>query len=94
MLREAGVDSVNVTVNASNLELKRTIRKFELVVNQADIAVIYYAGHGIELAGSRSPTRRAARSVLRNYQACRSEKPRASVRGPRIRRLFSVAQIS
>jgi len=51
MLRDAGFDSVDVLVNASNLEFKRAIRKFELAVNQADIAVIYYAGHGLEIGG-------------------------------------------
>ncbi|HEY2894316.1 MAG TPA: caspase family protein, partial [Pirellulales bacterium] len=51
MLRDAGFDSVDVIVNASNLEFKRAIRKFELAVNQADIAVIYYAGHGLEIGG-------------------------------------------
>ncbi len=51
MLRDAGFDTVDVIVNASNLEFKRAIRKFELAVNQADIAVIYYAGHGLEIGG-------------------------------------------
>lgn len=51
MLRDAGFDSVDVIVNASNLEFKRAIRKFEIDVNQADIAVVYYAGHGLEIGG-------------------------------------------
>ena len=48
MLRDAGFDNVEVIVNASNLEFKRAIRKFEVDVNQADIAVVYYAGHGLD----------------------------------------------
>src|SRR5215472_12280002 len=51
MLRDAGFDSVDVIVNASNIEFKRAIRKFEVDVNQADIAVVYYAGHGLEIGG-------------------------------------------
>jgi len=51
MLRDAGFDNVEVIVNASNLEFKRAIRKFEVDVNQADIAVVYYAGHGLEIGG-------------------------------------------
>lgn len=52
MLREAGFDSVDVLVNGSSLELKRAIRKFGLDADQADIAVIFYAGHGLEIGGT------------------------------------------
>jgi hypothetical protein len=52
MLREAGFDSVEVQINVGNLEFKRAIRKFETSADQADIAVVYYAGHGLELAGT------------------------------------------
>src|ERR1700759_5497138 len=51
MLRDAGFDSVDVIVNASNLELKRAIRKFEVAFTQAHNAVIYYAGPGLEIGG-------------------------------------------
>jgi Caspase domain len=51
MFRDAGFDNVEVIVNASNLEFKRAIRKFEVDVDQADIAVVYYAGHGLEIGG-------------------------------------------
>src|SRR5262249_15971654 len=51
MLRDAGFDTVDVIVNASNLEFKRGIHKVELEVKQADIAVVYYAGHGLEIGG-------------------------------------------
>lgn len=52
MFRDAGFDSVDVLVNVGNLEFKRAIRKFENVADQADIAVVYYAGHGLEIGGS------------------------------------------
>ena len=51
MFRDAGFDSVDVIINASNQELKRALRKFEVDVEQADVAVIYYAGHGLEIGG-------------------------------------------
>lgn len=52
MFRDAGFDSVEVHINVGNLEFKRAIRKFETSADQADIAVVYYAGHGLELAGT------------------------------------------
>jgi hypothetical protein len=51
MFRDAGFDNVDVIVNVSNLEFKRAIRKFELEADQADIAVVFYAGHGLEMGG-------------------------------------------
>ena len=52
MLRDAGFDSVELKVNVGNLEFKRAIRKFEEAVDQADIAVVYYAGHGLEIGAT------------------------------------------
>jgi hypothetical protein len=52
MFRDAGFDSVEVQTNVGNLEFKRAIRRFETSADQADIAVVYYAGHGLELAGT------------------------------------------
>jgi hypothetical protein len=51
MFRDAGFDNVDVIVNASNLEFKRAVRKFEVDADQADIAVVFYAGHGLEIGG-------------------------------------------
>ena len=39
-------------LNVGNLEFKRAIRKFETTADQADIAVVYYAGHGLEIGGT------------------------------------------
>jgi len=52
MFRDAGFDSVEVQLNVGNLEFKRSIRKFEAAADQADIAVVYYAGHGLEIGGN------------------------------------------
>src|SRR5215475_1873881 len=52
MFREAGFDSVDIALNVGNLEFKRAIRKFEATADQAEIAVVYYAGHGLEIAAT------------------------------------------
>ena len=51
MFRDAGFDTVDTLINVGNLEFKRAIRKFETIADQADIAVVYYAGHGMEISG-------------------------------------------
>ena len=52
LFKDAGFDSVEVQINVGNLEFKRAIRKFEAAADQADIAVVYYAGHGLEIGGT------------------------------------------
>src|ERR1700681_1048110 len=52
MFRDAGFDSVDLQVAVGNLEFKRAIRKFEALADHADIAVLYYAGHGLEISGT------------------------------------------
>jgi hypothetical protein len=52
MFKDAGFDSVELALNVGNLEFKRAIRKFEATADQADIAVLYYAGHGLEISGT------------------------------------------
>jgi hypothetical protein len=52
MFRDAGFDSIDVQLNVGNLEFKRSIRRFEATADQADIAVVYYAGHGLEISGT------------------------------------------
>src|SRR5262249_18161141 len=49
MLQKAGFDSVKVRQDLGNLEFKRALREFGDAANDADIAVIYYAGHGIQV---------------------------------------------
>jgi hypothetical protein len=51
MFQKAGYD-VTVAFNVGNLDFKRTIQKFEDTVTDADIAVIYYAGYGLNIHGT------------------------------------------
>jgi outer membrane protein assembly factor BamD (BamD/ComL family) len=51
MLKKAGYE-VSLLKDAGNLEFKRNIRKFEDTASDADIAVVFYAGHGIEIGGT------------------------------------------
>src|SRR6202035_5052007 len=52
LFKDAGFDNVQVELNVGNLEFKRSIRRFQDLADQADIAVIYYAGHGLEIGGT------------------------------------------
>jgi caspase domain-containing protein len=52
MFKDAGFDSVDIQLDVGNLEFKRSIRRFEALADQADIAVVYYAGHGLEIGGT------------------------------------------
>ena len=52
MFSDAGFDSVDLVLNVGNLEFKRAIRKFEAAADQAEMAVVYYAGHGLEIAAT------------------------------------------
>ncbi len=51
LFRDAGFDTVIEANNVGNLDFKRAIRRFEDAAQDADIAVVYYAGHGIEVGG-------------------------------------------
>jgi uncharacterized caspase-like protein len=51
MFRDVGFDVVQSRFDLGVLELKRAIREFTLQARDADIAVVYYAGHGIEIGG-------------------------------------------
>lgn len=52
MLKSAGFDIVETKLNTSASELRKSLRDFTAKSREADIAVIYYAGHGIELDGN------------------------------------------
>jgi hypothetical protein len=52
MFVKAGYDVVSAQYDVGNLDFKRAIRQFEDALSDADIAVVYYAGHGIELHGT------------------------------------------
>ena len=51
-LKRAGFDVVDSRQNLSALDTRRVLREFADKANNADIAVIYYAGHGIEVDGN------------------------------------------
>src|SRR6266480_4857574 len=52
MLKSAGFDLVETKFNAAANDLRKTLREFGIKTRDADVAVIYYAGHGIELDGT------------------------------------------
>jgi Caspase domain len=52
MLRSAGFDLVEVKNDLGALAMRRALRDFSDRVRDADIAVAFYAGHGIEVNGS------------------------------------------
>jgi uncharacterized caspase-like protein len=52
LLRRANFDLVEASNNLSGIEMRRAFRDFEERARGADIAVVYYAGHGIEFDGT------------------------------------------
>ena len=52
MLTKAGFDVVDAREDVSTADMKRMIRDFSDKVRDADIAVVFYAGHGIEVDGT------------------------------------------
>src|SRR5712672_4032971 len=52
MLKRAGFDSVDAKLDLSVVDMRRALREFGNKTRDADVAVIYYAGHGIELDGT------------------------------------------
>lgn len=51
-LKDAGFDVVESRHDLSALDTRRVLRDFTDATRDADIAVVYYAGHGIEVEGS------------------------------------------
>ncbi|CCD95318.1 conserved exported hypothetical protein [Bradyrhizobium sp. ORS 375] len=51
MFRNAGFERVDVRLDLGVQEMRRALREFGARAREAEIAVIYYAGHGIELDG-------------------------------------------
>lgn len=52
LFRGAGFDVVEMRRDMAAIDLRRTLRDFANTVRDADIAVVYYAGHGIEVDGT------------------------------------------
>jgi uncharacterized caspase-like protein len=51
MLKAAGFDSVDTKLNLPVNEVRKALRDFGNKSRDADVAIVYYAGHGIELDG-------------------------------------------
>ena len=51
MFEKAGFDTVQARYDLSNLDFKRALRDFLDVAKTADIAVVFFAGHGIQVGG-------------------------------------------
>src|SRR3974377_1466192 len=51
MFQKAGFDVVTAKKDLRGVDFKRPIRDFTITSRNADIAVVYYAGHGIEVGG-------------------------------------------
>ncbi|MDE2603995.1 MAG: caspase family protein [Bradyrhizobium sp.] len=51
-LRDAGFDVVDSRRDLAAVEMRRALRDFSDLARDADIAVIYYAGHGLEVDGN------------------------------------------
>jgi caspase domain-containing protein len=52
MFEKAGFDAVDIKLDQNASDMRRSLREFAGKARDADIAVVYYAGHGIELDGS------------------------------------------
>ena len=52
MLTKIGFDVVNNKEDATNADMRKMVRDFSQQAADADVALVYYAGHGIELNGT------------------------------------------
>jgi uncharacterized caspase-like protein len=52
LFKQAGFDTINNQRDLGIVDLRRGIREFSETSRDADIAVVYYAGHGIEVDGT------------------------------------------
>ncbi len=52
LLRRAGFDVVETRSDLGANEMRRAVRDFSDTARDADMAVVYYAGHGIEIGGA------------------------------------------
>jgi hypothetical protein len=51
MLEGVGFSVIETRSNLDNVEMRRAIRDFSAATRDADIAVVFYAGHGLEVDG-------------------------------------------
>lgn len=50
-LKSVGFSTVTLVTDANRLAMERALRSFAAVAERADVALVYYAGHGIESNG-------------------------------------------
>ncbi|WP_363331205.1 caspase family protein [Bradyrhizobium sp.] len=50
--KSAGFDVVELKRDLNVSEMRRALRDFANTVRDADVAIVYYAGHGIEIDGT------------------------------------------
>jgi formylglycine-generating enzyme required for sulfatase activity len=51
MFRRAGFEAVDLKLNLKAVEMRRALRDFSDDARRADFAIVYFAGHGIEIQG-------------------------------------------
>jgi hypothetical protein len=92
-LRDAGFDDVKELADLDQVGLRRALKDFTAVARGADTAVIYYAGHGVEVAGQNYliPTDATlAQATDVEFEAIPLESARTAVSGARKLRLVIV----
>ena len=52
MFKDAGFEFVDLQIDVGDLEFKRALRRFADAANDSDTAIVFFAGHGIELHGT------------------------------------------
>src|SRR5262245_52049577 len=52
LFKDVGFDVVDVRRDLLTLELRRAIREFSVHARDADVAIVFYAGHGFEMNGT------------------------------------------
>jgi uncharacterized caspase-like protein len=52
MFRKAGFDTVDVRQDLNASEMRKALREFGARTRDADVAIVYYAGHGLEVDGT------------------------------------------
>jgi hypothetical protein len=64
IFQKAGFDFVDLKRNLGVNETRRALRDFSDKVRDADVAVVYFAGHGMEIDGTNygDPSRRSSRT--------------------------------
>nr|WP_284701681.1 caspase family protein [Rhodoplanes tepidamans] len=90
LLRNSGFDVVQPRHDLGVLDFKRALREFMGVARDADIAVVYYAGHGVEVKGGNyliPVDAKLARDYDVEDEAIPLERVMWSIEGARVLRL-------